>query len=270
MIVAIIFARVLVALLSCYLRVQEFNSTHSRMRSLIAKHIVQRLSSKRVRQIEIRLPGILRLIMFTNISMLTGATLSRVPAYEQEDRERETRAESNPGEVTLVSSWYRFHRSHFPTFICWKPVHSNVSDYFTKFAWAHALPTKEAVGVVAALRQVRFTFRRIFYLGTLLTGLSTAISIYKCSSLLGMGIFNLLFFLQLFFIVGLPNVITTDQGREFRNNLNEELTNTFGIEHWLTTAYHPQANGLDEKYNETLSIHTRGETAGVSDCCRST
>ena len=51
MTVAIIFARVLVALLmlqerSCYLRVQEFNSTHSRMRSSLAKHIVQRLSSK--------------------------------------------------------------------------------------------------------------------------------------------------------------------------------------------------------------------------------
>lgn len=76
------------------------------------------------------LPGILRLIMFTNISILTGATLSRVPAYEQEDRERETRAESNPGEVTLVSSWYRFHRSHFPTFICWKPVHSNCIGLF--------------------------------------------------------------------------------------------------------------------------------------------
>jgi hypothetical protein len=29
-----------------------------------------------------------------------------------------------------------------------------VSDYFTKFSWAHALPTKEASGVVAALRQV--------------------------------------------------------------------------------------------------------------------
>ena len=36
------------------LLVQEFNSTHSRMRSSLAKHIVQRLSSKRVRQIEIR------------------------------------------------------------------------------------------------------------------------------------------------------------------------------------------------------------------------
>ena len=53
--------------------------------------------------------------------------------------------------------------------------------------------------------------------------------------------------------MGLPNVITTDQGREFRNSLNEELTNTFGIEHRLTTAYHPQANGLDERYNQTLS-----------------
>ena len=41
---------------SRYPRVQEFNSTHSRMRSLIARHFVQRLSSKRVRQIEIRPP----------------------------------------------------------------------------------------------------------------------------------------------------------------------------------------------------------------------
>ncbi len=29
-----------------------------------------------------------------------------------------------------------------------------ISDYFTKFAWAKALPTKEAVNVVQALRQV--------------------------------------------------------------------------------------------------------------------
>ena len=29
-----------------------------------------------------------------------------------------------------------------------------VSDYFTKFGWAKALPTKEAVPVVAALREV--------------------------------------------------------------------------------------------------------------------
>ena len=30
-----------------------------------------------------------------------------------------------------------------------------VSYYFTKFAWAKALPTKEAAGVVSALKEVR-------------------------------------------------------------------------------------------------------------------
>ncbi len=29
-----------------------------------------------------------------------------------------------------------------------------ISDYFTKFAWAKAFPTKEAVGVVGATREV--------------------------------------------------------------------------------------------------------------------
>ena len=27
----------------------------------------------------------------------------------------------------------------------------------------------------------------------------------------------------------------------------------FGIKHRLTTAYHPQANGLDERFNQTLA-----------------
>ena len=52
--------------------------------------------------------------------------------------------------------------------------------------------------------------------------------------------------------MGLPSVITTDQGREFRNRVNKELINTFSKQHCLTTAYHPQANGLDEWLNQTL------------------
>ena len=47
-----------------------------------------------------------------------------------------------------------------------------VSDYFTQFAWAHRLPTKEVVGVVAA---GEITLRRIVYLGSLLTGISIAL-----------------------------------------------------------------------------------------------
>ena len=34
-----------------------------------------------------------------------------------------------------------------------------ISDYFTKFGWAKALPSKEAVNVVCALREVRHNER---------------------------------------------------------------------------------------------------------------
>ena len=47
-------------------------------------------------------------------------------------------------------------------------------------------------------------------------------------------------------------MITTDQGREFSNNLNVEVMLEFNIEHRLTTPYHPQANGLDERFNQTV------------------
>ena len=58
--------------------------------------------------------------------------------------------------------------------------------------------------------------------------------------------------MQLFFIMGIPNVITFDQGSEFNNDMNAELMRSMGIDHRLTTAYHPQANGLDERFNQTL------------------
>lgn len=61
------------------------------------------------------------------------------------------------------------------------------------------------------------------------------------------------FFAQHFYVVGLPCVLTTDQGSEFNNGVNKELMEVFNIQHRLTTAYHPQANGLDERFNQTLS-----------------
>ena len=59
--------------------------------------------------------------------------------------------------------------------------------------------------------------------------------------------------LQLFFVMGLPAVLTTDQGKEFHNEINRLLMDSFQIDHRLTIAYHPQANGLDERFNQTLS-----------------
>lgn len=60
------------------------------------------------------------------------------------------------------------------------------------------------------------------------------------------------FSVQLFFLMEIPNVLTTDQGKEFHNEVNRLLMKSFQIEHCLTTAYHPQANGLDERFNQTL------------------
>ena len=47
-------------------------------------------------------------------------------------------------------------------------------------------------------------------------------------------------------------VIITDQGREFCNKINEEICSKIGIDHRRTSAYHPQSNGLTERYNQTL------------------
>lgn len=44
----------------------------------------------------------------------------------------------------------------------------------------------------------------------------------------------------------------SDQGREFVNNVKKELLRLTGAEQRVTSAYHPQTNGLTERFNQTL------------------
>ena len=51
---------------------------------------------------------------------------------------------------------------------------------------------------------------------------------------------------------GVPTKITTDQGVQFDSHLFDELMRTLGTRHFRTTAYHPQANGIIERWHRTL------------------
>ena len=96
------------------------------------------------------------------------------------------------------------------------PVSSNgnrycitLTDYFSKWAEAMPIPTKEARHVAD-------------------------------------------FQYQMIFRHGCPEEIISDQGREFCNQVINRLEELTGFQHRVTSAYHPQSNGLDERMNQTL------------------
>jgi hypothetical protein len=51
---------------------------------------------------------------------------------------------------------------------------------------------------------------------------------------------------------GVLAVLTSDRGVQFSSAVWGELCSTLGISHRLTTAYHPQANGLVERFHRQL------------------
>lgn len=51
---------------------------------------------------------------------------------------------------------------------------------------------------------------------------------------------------------GVPEVITTDQGRNFESCLFKNLADRLGVKKTRTTPYHPQCNGLIERFHRVL------------------
>ena len=52
---------------------------------------------------------------------------------------------------------------------------------------------------------------------------------------------------------GAPRVLITDRGQVFQSALVSELVRLCNVTHRMTTAYHPQTNGLTERFNKTLA-----------------
>uniref|UniRef100_A0A8C5Q2Y4 Gypsy retrotransposon integrase-like protein 1 n=1 Tax=Leptobrachium leishanense TaxID=445787 RepID=A0A8C5Q2Y4_9ANUR len=57
---------------------------------------------------------------------------------------------------------------------------------------------------------------------------------------------------QVFSRVGIAKEILTDQGTPFMSRVTRELCRLFKISHLRTSVYHPQTNGLVERFNKTL------------------
>ena len=51
---------------------------------------------------------------------------------------------------------------------------------------------------------------------------------------------------------GCCEVIISDQGREFVNKVKEQLFRLTQTHHKVSSAYHPQTNGLTERFNQAL------------------
>lgn len=51
---------------------------------------------------------------------------------------------------------------------------------------------------------------------------------------------------------GIPQVLHTDQGRQFESELVKNLCQMLGIQKTRTSSYHSQCDGMVERFNRTL------------------
>ena len=58
--------------------------------------------------------------------------------------------------------------------------------------------------------------------------------------------------IRVFSHYGIPNILHSDQGRNFESTILLETLNAFGVTKSHTTAYHPSGDGLVERLNRSL------------------
>ena len=61
---------------------------------------------------------------------------------------------------------------------------------------------------------------------------------------------------------GVPATITTDQGAQFTGGTWQCMCKALGTKHVRTTAYHPQSNGMVERFHRQLKAALRARCSG--------
>jgi hypothetical protein len=61
---------------------------------------------------------------------------------------------------------------------------------------------------------------------------------------------------------GVPAAVTTDRGSQFTSGLWSSALKKLGVRHLLTAAYHPQSNGLVERFHRRLKDALKARLAG--------
>ncbi|CAF3900736.1 unnamed protein product, partial [Rotaria sp. Silwood1] len=60
---------------------------------------------------------------------------------------------------------------------------------------------------------------------------------------------------EIILVHGPPDMLITDQGTHFINELMNAISNLVGYKHVFSTPYHPQTNGQTERWNATFATH---------------
>ena len=71
--------------------------------------------------------------------------------------------------------------------------------------------------------------------------------------------------INFFCTYGPPQILHSDQGRNFESTILTQVLQAFGIRKSRTTPYHPQGDGMVEHFNRTLLQLLRAYVASQSD-----
>lgn len=119
--------------------------------------------------------------------------------------------------------------------------------------YLHSIPTSKVFGTVHIdiVGPLKPTFRGNTYIITATDSFSKWAYAKPVQSIKTIDVINFLEDCSIS-IHGKPDIIISDRGAQFTSLEWKQFVDKFNIKHQLTTPYHPQSNGIDERFNGTL------------------